>query len=85
MYYMHDIGWEWWVVMSIGMIAFWGLVVYAIVWLVRSEASQPREQRPRERPDEVLERRLAEGEISIDEYNRLRETIHGRPHEPQPV
>jgi len=85
MFHMHGIGWGWWLVMSIGMVAFWGLVIYAIVWLVRGQPSQPPDQRPRERPEEVLKRRLAEGEISIDEYNRLQETIQTRPREPQPV
>ena len=85
MFYMHGIGWGWWLVMSIGTVAFWGLVIYAIVWLVRGQPSQPPDQRPRERPEEVLKRRLAEGEISIDEYNQLQETIQARPREPQPV
>lgn len=85
MFHMHGIGWGWWLVMSIGMVAFWGLAIYAIVWLVRGQPSQPPDHRPRERPEEVLKRRLAEGEISIDEYNQLQETIQARPREPQPV
>jgi putative membrane protein len=85
MFYIHSFGWAWWLVMSIGMVAFWGLVIYAIVWLVRGQPPQPPDQRPRERTEAVLRRRLAEGEISIDEYNRLHETIQARPNEPQPV
>jgi putative membrane protein len=35
MFYMHSFGWGWWLVMSIGMVAFWALVIYGIVWLIR--------------------------------------------------
>jgi hypothetical protein len=45
MFYMHDIGWEAWVLMSIGMVAFWGLMIAGLVMLVRgriAESHQPR-------------------------------------------
>ncbi len=72
MFYMHDFGWGWWLLMTVGMIAFWGLVIYGIVWLVRGGQNPQRpEQPPEQSPKEILQRRLAEGEISIDEYNKL--------------
>jgi putative membrane protein len=85
MFYMHDVGWAWWLLMSIGMVAFWGLVIYAVVRLARGPSSQPRERDTRERPDEVLRRRLAQGEISIDEYDQLRQALDARPVESHPV
>jgi putative membrane protein len=84
-FYMHGIGWGWWLLMSIGMVAFWGLVIYGIVWLVRGQSSQPREPEVREHPDDVLKQRLARGEISIDEYDQLRQALEARPREPHPV
>lgn len=62
--------------MSIGMLAFWALVIYGIVWLIRSGQNvQQRDERPPDTPEEILKRRLARGEISIDDYERLHEAI----------
>jgi len=70
----------WWIVMMIGMILFWALVVVALVWLIRSgpELFGSRlSERAQTRPDalEILERRLAEGEISIEEYRERRSVL----------
>lgn len=72
---MHGIGWGWWLLMSVGMIAFWALVIYGIMSLVRGGSlGEPREA-SHESPEVVLRRRLAQGEISVEEYDRLREAI----------
>jgi uncharacterized membrane protein len=56
--------------MTIGMIAFWALLVYAVVRLVRGRPAASCEQAsPPEAPDQILKRRLAQGEISIEESN----------------
>jgi putative membrane protein len=78
MWHMHDIGWGWWLLMSVGMVAFWGLVIWAIVALVRGGTSAP--QRPKtdtDRPLDILQRRLARGEISPEEYEELRDALLG--------
>jgi putative membrane protein len=82
MFYMHDAGWGWWLLISVGMVAFWGLIVVAVVWFIRRQPTELGEAPPRETPDEIVRRRLAEGEISMDEYERLREVLHARPHSP---
>ena len=82
MFYMHNAGWGWWIVMSIGMVAFWALIIYAIVWLVRGRPADLHEERRGERPEEILNRRLAQGEISIDEYKQLRAALHQTPGKP---
>jgi putative membrane protein len=76
MFYMHGIGWGWWLLMSLGMVAFWGLVIWATVALVRGTGRPP--QTEPERPLEVLQRRLANGEITIEEYDQLRDALIGR-------
>jgi putative membrane protein len=76
---MNDIGWAWWVLMSGGMVAFWGLVFYGVVWLARSastaDPASTAPPGPTESPQQVLKRRLPSGEIGIDEYESLRTVI----------
>jgi putative membrane protein len=79
MWYMHDIGWGWWLLMSVGMVAFWGLVVYGVLSVARGEAlGRSREPRS-ESADEVLRRRLAAGEITVEEYQRVRSVLEDSP------
>ena len=79
MFYMRDIGWGWEFLMGIGMVAFWALVVLGIVWLARGGASLSTEAPPPTVPTEkaidILDRRLASGELSVEEYQERREAI----------
>lgn len=83
MWHMHDVGWGWWSVMSVGMVAFWALVIYGIVWLARgaSSTTQPKSEPPgpAEAPLVVLKRRVAAGEIRLEEYEALRAAIEETP------
>jgi len=82
MWSMHGVGWGWWLLMSIGIVAFWALIIYGIVWLARGRPTDRSEQAAAESPEKTLQRRLAQGEISLDEYERLDAAIHGPPREP---
>jgi uncharacterized membrane protein len=77
---MHDIGTGWWVVMIPMMLLFMG----AMMWMMMRgmggsssrDSSAPRDSFvSRDNPIETLERRLAEGEISIEEYRERREAL----------
>ena len=74
MFYMHNLGWGWWLVMSVGMVAFWGLIIFGVVALLRGGFGQREEERreelPRESALDILDRRLASGELSIEELRR---------------
>jgi putative membrane protein len=69
-----------WVFMGLGMIIFWGLVIFGVVWLVRTltdhraagvnHGGQPS-------PLEVLDHKLAEGAISVEEYHERRRILSG--------
>jgi uncharacterized membrane protein len=75
----------WWVLMLFGMVLFWGLVGLAIYLLVREVGSR-RDQRPGSGSTDALEtldRRLAEGLISPEEYRERRALITGAGTEPQ--
>jgi putative membrane protein len=79
MWFMHDIGWGWWLLMSVGMVGFWALVIWGIVALARGGTSglhSPKEEA--DRPLDILQRRLARGEISVEEYEQLRDALIGR-------
>lgn len=65
-----------WVLMALGMIGFWALVILGIVWLVRTLGGEPARSRAIS-ATEVLERRLAEGDISVDEYRQRRDALGG--------
>lgn len=68
--WMWHTGWGWlW--MSLVMIAFWGLVAWVVVTLVRQSGRQPRD------PDaqSLLDERLARGEIDEEDYRRRRDLI----------
>jgi putative membrane protein len=75
---MHDgdIGTGWMIVTMLGMILFWGLVVLGIVWLLRESVGR-RHQGPAADPLSILDRRLAEGELTVSEYEERRKTLAG--------
>lgn len=71
---MHDgLGGGWWVVL--GMVLFWAAVI-AIVSFARGASGKQTtsDHRPAR---EVLDQRLAEGEISVEEYERRRALLDG--------
>lgn len=64
-----------WLAMTIAMIAFWVLVIAALVWLIHTIANpthQGGDGNPWPGPQQLLAERLARGEIDEAEYrNRL--------------
>lgn len=70
-----------WVMLLWGLVglALLVLVVLAIVWLARSLLAGPGGgRRDRDGTEEILRRRYAAGEISREEYMRLREDLRSR-------
>ena len=74
-------GGGWWIVMMIGMVVFWAAVIVVIVWVARCFPNGWRESplRDRETPQEILDRRFAEGAISVDEYHERQQAIRSGP------
>ena len=77
---MHDIGTGWWIVMIPMMVLFMG----AMMWMMMRgmgggsarDSSAPSDTFVSgDSPIETLERRLAEGQISIEEYRERREAL----------
>ena len=74
-----DVGIGWWIVMMLGMIVFWGAIIALAVWALRNGIGS--RQPPPETPQEILRRRLADGSITVEEYEQRRATLEGsHPH-----
>jgi putative membrane protein len=84
MMYGTDWGWAGWILMTVGMVAFWAVVITAVILAIRYLAGargQSAASPPTDRPigaEDVLAERFARGEIDEDEYRKraalLRET-----------
>ena len=84
-----SVGWTAWFAMAAMMVVFWGLVIVAVVVVARSLGGH------RDRPGgpggsggsgrdafQILDERLARGEIDLEEYHRRRDALLRRTHEP---
>lgn len=66
-----DMGTGAWLFMVLATVAFWALVVLALVSLFRGTrtASLPRRPAEMQDPSRILDERFARGEIDVDEYH----------------
>jgi putative membrane protein len=80
MWGMHDsdVGTGWMIVMMVGMAIFWGLIILGVVWLLREVIGRDRDGDATD-PLGTLDRRLAEGHISVEEYEQRRNVLSQRP------
>ena len=72
--YHHDLGAGGWILMMIGMLIFWGAIIALVVWLVRGGLTNRIDT-----PEEILRRRLADGSISVEEYEQRRAALTSPP------
>lgn len=72
---MHDgdVGTGWMIVMMLGMALIWGGIALAVVWLLREAIGRSRSSDPLE----ILDRRLAEGKLSLEEYEQRKRHLGG--------
>lgn len=70
-----DWGGGWGIVMIVGMVLFWALLIAAVVWIVRELAMRPHGDE--EDPLRLLDRRLADGTISPDDYAKRKVILSG--------
>ena len=73
--------WAWWQggLMWLGMIVFWGLLIWAAYALI-TNLTRKNSRDSGDDPVRILDQRLARGEIDADEYRRLRELITAGDH-----
>ena len=66
-------GMGWWMVVgSVWFVLFWAVVTYFIFWAASRGGGG---QAPGETPLDILKRRYAAGEISKEEFDRMRQDI----------
>lgn len=76
----HTSGWGW-ALMTIGMAAFWGLLIIGIVLLSRSTpstAAPPAQPPAPSTPEQLLAQRFATGEIDETEYTGRLVALRGQ-------
>jgi putative membrane protein len=89
MFWDHADQFSWWyVLMPLSMVAFWGVVAWVIVMIVRGDR---RSDLPSAQPgpptsssyegERILAERYARGDIDTEEYTKRRDTLHA--HSPQ--
>jgi putative membrane protein len=74
-YWGTGVHWWMWLLGFVGMVAFWGLIVWAIWSVVTSGNGQPEHGQNHGQAQRILDERVARGEIDADEYRRLRDVI----------
>jgi len=68
------------ILMGVSMVAFWALIIYWVLAIVRTPArSDPAATALRATPEQVVADRLARGEIDPKQYHALLETLRGGP------
>ena len=81
-WYDDGTGWGGWIAMTLMMVAFWGLVIVAVLAIFRgiSKAGGPVDSAASRDPMRILDERFARGEIDAEEYHSrqtiLRDTVH---------
>jgi putative membrane protein len=81
--------WPFWQValMWIGMIAFWGMLIWGVYTFATNATRRPAADQIDRKGDgagearQILDQRLAKGEIDADEYRRMRDLIVNSPNQ----
>jgi putative membrane protein len=78
MYWGYGSGWGY-LLMAVSMVAFWGLVIGAIVLIVRAVSGGSTPAPPPTDPQRILAERFARGEIDQTEYHNRLAALRGTP------
>jgi putative membrane protein len=70
-----------WIFSVLATLIFLALIVALILWLLSPTTGASQHGDSRESPNEILDRRLASGELTIEQYRQLRDTL-GAPGAP---
>lgn len=76
-WYNNGLGWGGWIAMTLMMVAFWGLVIVAVIAIFRRTSKTTRAADPVAPRDSMstLDERFARGEIDTDEYHARKSAL----------
>lgn len=74
-WYSDGMGWGGWVLMSLMMVAFWALVILAVVAIFRGSADAGARPAPHRDPVQILDERFARGEIDEADYHARKDAL----------
>ena len=83
---MHD-GWGagWMLVMMPMILLFWGAIIFGVVWFIRAGgqggSTHAETHTGSASPLEILDRRFAEGSLTVEDYRARREVLISGPAE----
>ncbi|MDA8046279.1 MAG: SHOCT domain-containing protein [Actinomycetota bacterium] len=82
-YWGGGVHWWAWLLGFLGMVAFWGLLIWGL-WYFFTGMSRSSPPEPPMAPPakQILDERLARGELTPEDYRRLRDLMTGSNHEP---
>lgn len=85
-WYNNSVGWGGWIMMSLAMVVFWGLVIFAVVAIFRgtSKDTERGDRVTHRDPMQILDERFARGEIDEDDYHARREVLRTGKHDGPP-
>ncbi|WP_051204548.1 SHOCT domain-containing protein [Nocardioides sp. CF8] len=76
-WYGNGVGWVGWITMTLLMVSFWAVVVFAVIAMFRGSGAGGQSSRPlgQRTPMDVLEERFARGEIDAEELRTRAEIL----------
>ena len=83
-YWGGGVHWWGWLLGALAMVAFWGVLIWAVWYFVtavtrRPDGGRSQSDRPGTAdPKRILDERLARGDIDAEEYRRLRDLLQER-------
>lgn len=76
MWWNDGMGWGGWIAMTLIMVAFWSLVIFAVVAIFRGDRDSSVTPTVRDRdPLGILDERFARGDIDAEEYRARRNEL----------
>jgi putative membrane protein len=87
MYWGNHMGAGGWIFSILASFVFLALIAALIYWLLSAATSggSPARGDSRESPKEILDRRLASGELTVEQYQQLRDPLGTPAQPPAPV
>jgi putative membrane protein len=79
-WYQDGMGWGGWILMTVAVVAFWALVFFAVVAILRDTQRSTESAPGHGDPLQILDERFARGEIDGEEYRTRSDVLRASVH-----